>query len=206
MNHKSKQSEIFGCEQIMTAFKAVFPEARVLQNIILPMDGFGGCPTAEFDVIVVCSAGVYAFEIKGHTGKSLEITTMKNGPHRWTINKEYGAVEIQDPLAQHGRKIKYLRESIKGCVIRGFVYFTNDQLAMPANANVDVVTTPDLPYLARTLRHDSKRRDLLLSETNVGEIVDAIMLLSQEFTIDEHIKNCKITGEYKRNKQKHKLS
>ena len=45
-----------------------------MQNIIMPMDGFGYCPTAEFDVIVSCNAGVFVFEIKGYTGNSIEIS------------------------------------------------------------------------------------------------------------------------------------
>lgn len=175
MNKQSEISEAFGCDQIVKAFKPVFPEARVMQNIIMPMDGFGHCPTAEFDVIVVCSAGVFPFEIKGHIGKSIEISKAENGAHYWKIHKSHGAVEIQDPLAQSGRKIKYLRESIKSCLVRGFVYFTNQEITLPPNANADVITTGDLPYLVRSLRQEAKRREKLLPETDVSRIADAFM-------------------------------
>lgn len=198
MNKQSEISEAFGCDQIVKAFKPVFPEARVMQNIIMPMDGFGHCPTAEFDVIVVCSAGVFPFEIKGHIGKSIEISKAENGAHYWKIHKSHGAVEIQDPLAQSGRKIKYLRESIKSCLVRGFVYFTNQEITLPPNANADVITTGDLPYLVRSLRQEAKRREKLLPETDVSRIADAIHELSQEHTMEEHIINCKKTGEFKR--------
>ena len=73
MNKQSQESENFGCEQILNTFSSVFSDVRVMQNIIMPMDGFGYCPTAEFDVIVSCNAGVFVFEIKGYTGKSIEI-------------------------------------------------------------------------------------------------------------------------------------
>lgn len=198
MNKQSQESEAYGCMRILGAFKPVFPEVRILQNIIMPMDGFGGCPTAEFDVIVVCTAGVFVFEIKGHAGKSIEIKKTDDGAHHWKIHKEFGEVEIQDPLAQGGRKIRYLRESIHGCLVRGFVYFTNDAIALPRDINADVITSKDLEYLVRTLRYDAKRRDRMQTEDCINKIADSILELSRNFTLDEHIHNCLETAEFKR--------
>ncbi len=206
MDKLSQESEAYGCARILQAFKPVFPETRVLQNIIMPMDGIGGCPTAEFDVIVVCPAGVYVFEIKGHTGKSIEITKTESGAHRWKIHKDYGAVEIQDPLVQGGRKIKYLRESIKGPLIRGFVYFTNEAIALDPKTNADVITSNDLEYLVRSLKYEAKRRDKIQSEAEINRIADAILELSQNFTIEEHIQNCLQAGEFQRQNRNAKFS
>ena len=171
MNKQSQESENFGCEQILNTFSSVFSDVRVMQNIIMPMDGFGYCPTAEFDVIVSCNAGVFVFEIKGYTGNSIEISKTEKEIHIWKIHKDNGVVEIQDPLAQTGRKIKYLRESIRGSMVRGFVYFTNEKISLPPNANADVIKTNDLAYLVRSLRHDAKRRNKLISTENVNKII-----------------------------------
>ena len=201
MNKQSQESENFGCEQILNTFSSVFSDVRIMQNIIMPMDGFGYCPTAEFDVIVSCNAGVFVFEIKGYTGKSIEIFKTEKEIHIWKIHKDNGIIEIQDPLAQTGRKIKYLRESIKGSMVRGFVYFTNENILLPPNANADVIKTSDLAYLSRSLRHDAKRRDKLLSADDVNRIAESILEISQHYTIEEHINNCIKTGEYRKKRE-----
>ena len=201
MNKQSQESENFGCEQILNTFSSVFSDVRVMQNIIMPMDGFGYCPTAEFDVIVSCNAGVFVFEIKGYTGNSIEISKTEKEIHIWKIHKDNGIIEIQDPLAQTGRKIKYLRESIRGSMVRGFVYFTNEKISLPPNANADVIKTNDLAYLVRSIRHDAKRRNKLISTENVNKIAESILEISQNHTMEEHIKNCIKTGEHRRKTQ-----
>lgn len=157
-------------------------------------------PTAEFDVIVSCNAGVLFLksratrEIQSKFPKQKEI-------HIWKIHKDNGVVEIQDPLAQTGRKIKYLRESIRGSMVRGFVYFTNEKISLPPNANADVIKTNDLAYLVRSIRHDAKRRNKLISTENVNKIAESILEISQNHTMEEHIKNCIKTGEHRRKTQ-----
>jgi len=193
MSKRSNESEAFGTNQILRAFRRTYPESRVLQNVILPLDNFGACPTAEFDVLVVCMAGVYLFEIKGYDEGRIVIDKGPDGMQLWKINKISGPVDIPNPIAQGGRKLRYLRQSIPNCQIRGFVYFTSERITIPADISADVVTTADLNYLPRVLRSDAKRRDRLLTVTTVDDIADSILMLAEGHTMQEHIQNCLAT-------------
>ncbi len=199
MNMQSIQSEVYGAGKIRDVFASVFPNTRILTNIILPMENSKGCPTAEFDVIVICEAGVFVFEIKGYNNGKIKILKSPGGDSReWFFCKDDAENKISDPLIQGGRKIKYLRESISNCMVRGYVYFTGDKIELPPTISPNVVKTEDLGFLCRILRNDAKKKNGLLSPGVIDHISESIAAISKNHSIDEHIFNCKKTEEYKR--------
>lgn len=194
MSKLSQSSEIYGTNKLLEIFTPTFPGVRVLQNIILPLgEGYGPCPTAEFDVVVVCSAGVMIFEIKGHDEGRVSITKGENGIRHWKIHKPQGVLDIPDPVAQGGRKIRFLRDSIPDTTIRGYVYFTSPKIVLPPTAPSDVLTTSDLGYLPRSLRTESRRKKKEIDQEKINNIADAMLALSQGLTLEKHIQNCKKT-------------
>ena len=196
---RSIQSEIYGAEKIREIFTAIFPATKILTNVILPIDNSKGCPTAEFDVIVICEAGVFVFEIKGYNYGKITISKPPEGGSReWFFWKGDYKNRIFDPLSQGGRKIKHLRDSISNCVIRGYVYFTGDQIELPPTISPSVVKTEDLGYLTRMLRNEAKKRGSLLDQGIIDYIYDSISLISKGYSIGEHIINCKKTEAYRK--------
>lgn len=192
MSKLSQDSETYGTNKLLEVFTPTFPGVRVLHNIILPLgEGYGPCPTAEFDVVVVCSAGVMIFEIKGHDQGTIEIKKGENGIRHWKIHKPQGVLEIPDPVAQGGRKIRFLRDSIPDTTIRGYVYFTSPNIILPPTAPSDVLTTGDLGYLPRSLRTEARRKKKEIEQKKIDAIADALLALSQGLTIEKHIQNCK---------------
>lgn len=197
MNHLSAQSETYGTNKILEAFSRTFPNLRLLQNIILPIDqGYGVSPTAEMDTLVVCEAGVFMFEIKGYEGGEVEIKKTPQGISFWKIHRPEGTIDISDPLHQGGRKLKFLRESIlysiESCTIRGYVYFTNENIILPPTTSSDVIITSDLNYLPRCLRTEAKRRKSTLPKKVIDDIADSILASADGHTLAEHIYNCHI--------------
>src|SRR6218665_1460970 len=144
MSKRANESEAFETNQILRAFRRPYPEARVLQNVILPLDNFGACPTAEFDVLVVCMAGVYLFELKGYDEGRIVIDKGPDGMQLWKINKISGPVDIPNPIAQGRPKPRPLRQSIPTCQIPAFAYSTGEPIPRPADISAHVVTTDAL--------------------------------------------------------------
>ena len=60
----SHDAETSGVHQLINAFGPVFPEFRVLRNVIIPLQKDSPIASAEFDALVICSAGLFVFEIK----------------------------------------------------------------------------------------------------------------------------------------------
>lgn len=199
MNTLSIQSEIYGAKKIQEIFDLIFPKTRILTNIILPMENSKGCPTAEYDVIAICEAGVFIFEIKGYNDGEIKISKHEDTRSReWFFSRNNIDSKIADPVHQGGRKIKYLRESISNCTIRGYVYFTGDKIKLPPTISPSVVKTDDLGFLGRIIRNDAKKRGELLSNEVIDYISDSILMISDGYSIGDHIINCKKTEVYRK--------
>ena len=183
-------SEDIGFENIQKAFKKIFPEARFLKNVILPMEEDGLVKTAEYDVMVVCAAGIHIFEIKGYPKGKVWYDKGDNGTRLWKIDNGSGITEIHDPICQGLGKLNYIRKSVQ-CFSKYYVYFTGDEIELEPTIPATVVTTDELAYVSRLAYSDAKFRKSLVKKEEVDVIADAILEISSQYTMAEHISNCR---------------
>lgn len=182
-------SEENGCEKIEQSFKLIFPEMRLLHNVILPMEFEGHVKSAEYDAIVICTAGVYIFEIKGH--KKGHITAFKDeqGIRYWKHHTAFGVNDIPDPIVQGSVKQRYLHESLE-CLLRYYVYFPSDEITIDQKLPFTVIGNTELTYVPRVVKGEAKRWKRLISTETVNIIADSIIELSQGMTPEIHHRNC----------------
>lgn len=188
--------EDIGFENIQKAFKKVFPEARFLKNVILPMEDDGLVKTAEYDVMVVCAAGIQIFEIKGYPKGKIWYEKGENGVRHWKIDNGSAVSEIHDPISQGLGKLGYIRKSVQ-CFSKYYVYFTGDEIELEPTIPATVITTDELPYTARLAYSDAKVRKWMVKPEEVDVIADTIMEISNQYTMDEHISNCREFHQHK---------
>lgn len=189
-------SEQIGFENIVKSFSKVFPDARFLNNVILPMETDNQVKTAEYDVIVVCSAGIFIFEIKGYSQCKIWYDKGENGVRHWKTNNGTNTLEINDPICQGMLKLKYIRDSIK-CLTRYYVYFPLEGIELEPTLPATVITNDELNYVPRVLRSDAKAKCATISKEEVDVIADTITEISSNYTFDEHVANCRSFHEKK---------
>lgn len=190
-------AEDIGFENIQKSFKKIFPEARFLKNVILPMEDEGLVKTAEYDVMVVCAAGIHIFEIKGHPKGKVWYEKGENGLRLWKIDNGNTVSEIHDPIRQGLGKLHYIRKSVQ-CFSKYYVYFTGNEIELEPTMPATVLTTDELPYVSRLAYSDAKFRKSMIEKEEVDVIADAIVEISRQYTIAEHISNCREFHQHKR--------
>ena len=183
-------SEDIGFENIQKSFKKIFPEARFLKNVILPMEEDNLVKTAEYDVMVVCAAGIHIFEIKGYPKGKVWYDKGENGVRLWKIDDGTGISEIHDPISQGLGKLNYIRKSVQ-CFSKYYVYFTGDEIELVPTIPATVVTTDELSYVSRLAYGNAKQHKSLIETEEVNVIADAILEISSQYTMAEHISNCR---------------
>ncbi|SER34794.1 nuclease-related domain-containing protein [Giesbergeria anulus] len=189
-------AEDIGFENIQKSFKKIFPEARLLKNVILPMEDDGLVKTAEYDVMVVCAAGIHIFEIKGYPKGKVWYEKGENGLRLWKIDNGTTVSEIHDPISQGLGKLYYIRKSVQ-CFSKYYVYFTGDEIDLEPTMPATVLTTDELPYVSRLAYSDAKFRKSMIKKEEVDVIADAILEISSQYTIVEHISNCREFHKHK---------
>ena len=193
--------EEIGFQQIRDAFAPRFKHFRLLTNLVIPMPG-AHVPTAELDAVVICEAGVFIFEIKGHRNCLIERDDGNDhGLKRWfTVSDRDGARnEMADPLRQNAPKRERLRELVAAPIkLHHYVLFPMPDVRLEPTMHASVLTASDVFYLGRMLRSNSKsiRTWSLLDEAGVRQTEAMLRALQGTLTAEMHIDNCKaIFGE-----------
>lgn len=191
MNLHVNKAEEVGFRLIERSFKHVFPAARILHNVILPMDDENSLiETAEYDTIVVCRAGVFLFEVKGYEHTHITFHT-DNGKKLWRLNSSNGKyTDVNDPLPSTFAKRSYLANSLD-CIVNHFVLLPFKTATIDPAIPSNVLLPNDLPFVARMVRTNAKYKDKYLDDATVYAISDSIEELSSNFTLEEHIENCR---------------
>src|SRR3990167_749213 len=191
LNRKSHSmaSEAKALEAIREVFENVYGHSRILNNMVLPTWQEQGPPTSEYDVIVICSAGIIIFESKGWNADRLVCKHYPEGKSQWFLIQGSVSQPIRDPIAQGGFKTRYLSSQLPGVRVKNYVVPTNQALQIDPKCTSHVVGFNDLPYLARMSRFRSKKTGNfhLLKRDEIDAIANTIVELSSQYTIDEHI-------------------
>ena len=182
-------SEEIGCQRIEQSFKLLFPEMRLLHNIILPMELEGHVKSAEYDAIVICTAGVYTFEIKGQQKGHITAFKDDNGIRFWEHHTEFGVKNIPDPIVQGSIKQRYLYDSIK-CLSRYYVYFPSNDITIDPKLPFTIIGNNELNSIPRVIKNEAKKRKKLITIEDVEMIAESIIELSKGMTPEIHHRNC----------------
>lgn len=189
-SYEKFSSEDIGFINIKKSFEKVFPEAHFLKNVILPMEEDGFVKTAEYDVMVICSAGIHIFEIKGHKKGKVRYEKGENGVRLWKIDNGNSIIEINDPICQGLVKLQYIRKSVQ-CFSKYYVYFTGKEIELEPTIPATVITTNEIGYIPRLAYSDAKAKKSMVKKEEVDIIADAITEISSAYTMSEHIFNCR---------------
>lgn len=185
-------SEATAYQAIKATFGLLFPEHLLLTNVILPTGEVGGPTTSEYDLILVCSAGMIVFEVKGWCNAYLTSRKGLDGQHEWFLHKPDGEqIPTRDPISQGGFKIRYLQEQLKGIFCTQYVLFTEPSLTLDQGCNAHAIQLSDLPYLSRITRSTSRKfhEEHLLDQKKISAIAEAIQVVSEPYTKAQHLRN-----------------
>jgi len=194
--HSADHSEALGFQQIRDAFMPRFKHFRLLTNLVIPMPDTQ-VPTVELDAVVICDAGVFIFEIKGHRDCLIEREDGNDsGLKHWFVcpNGNGERRKIDDPLQQNAPKRKHLRTLVpEPITLRHYALFPMPNVQLEPTMSALVLTAADIDYFARTLRADCRRINgwHRLDESEVLETEAMLMALQGTLTRDMHIENCK---------------
>lgn len=185
-------SEAKAYKAVLATFGRMFPVHRMLANVILPTGDVRGPKTSEYDLMFICSGGIFIFEVKGWRNGILKSAKDEEGQHVWFIERPNGSSEpISDPIAQGGFKVRYLLEELKGIHSTQYVLCTEDSLSVDLGCNAHAVHVNDLPYLARSSRATARKfySQYEIDEATVNAVADTILQLASAHTPGEHIAN-----------------
>jgi len=196
----TNDSETIGIRQIVSAFSPVFPHFRILQNLVIPLPVDSPVPTAEFDAVVICEAGLYLFEIKGWRDAYVYREKRADDNTQWFL-RPHGSeavIEVQNPGSQGGRKMVQLRALLPERMrVHYYVLLPCGGIELEPSMPAGILTSSDLPYAARVIRSGSRS-----SKTSVPLDAQAIELTAQmlfelqgDLTVAEHIRNCQASRE-----------
>lgn len=185
-------SEEHAYQAVKATFGQQFPEHQLLTNVILRTGEMGGPETSEYDLILVCSAGVIVFEVKGWSKAVLTSQKAADGQHDWVLHKLGGEqIQVRDPVAQGGFKVRYLLEHLKGIFCTQYVLFTEPSLTLDQGCNAHAIQLSDLPYLSRITRATARkyREQHLLDKEKVSAVAAALLEASHPHTSAQHLRN-----------------
>lgn len=185
-----------GAQQIASAFGPAFRHMRILRDLIIPMPDGGAVPTARIDVVLVCEAGVYLFEIKGWRNAFVYRKKSNQGPTRWFLRLDgYSkAREIKDPTWQGVRKTAQLRSRLpEDLRLQCFLLLPCEGVELEGVMPAAVITYQDLPYIARLTRSGGRtgRTHPLLSADAIERTAQLLMDIQGDLTVDDHLRNCR---------------
>jgi hypothetical protein len=200
MSASPNEAESLGVQQLVSAFGPVFPNFRVLRNLVIPMPEGSPVRTAEFDAVVVCESGVYLFEIKGWRNAYVYREKTDDAPSRWFLRSQGCAVatEVMDPAAQGGRKTTFLRKLLpERMKLHYYVLLPCDGVELEGRMPAAIITSSDLPYVARLIRSSvrTSRASTPLDAEAIELTVQMLFSLQGDLTLDEHIRNCQARAD-----------
>jgi hypothetical protein len=188
------QAESLAAEQLKAAFSRTFPDVTVLTGLIVSLPKESRIPTGEFDCLVVCNAGLFAFEVKAW--KSCIVHRRKEGVrNRWFLDfKDKKENEVADPLAQGCEKLIGLRSHLDPRIkVRSYVLLPMEGVELDPTMPAGVITAPELPYIPRLLKSQVKAsaQFSMLDSEMVGMLAGHLQELSQGNSLEVHIENCR---------------
>lgn len=199
----SHDAETSGVHQLINAFGPVFPEFRVLRNVIIPLQKDSPIASAEFDALVICSAGLFVFEIKGWRDSFVFRAKDTDETAKWFVRPN-GAEEthtVRDPSAQGARKMVYLRSLMPERMrVHYYVFLPCNGVEIDPAMPAGIVTQADLPYLVRSIRSSSRSNRSPYTNLDAGAVdIAAQMILSLQGDLDleGHIRNCELYAQVK---------
>ena len=147
-------------------------------------------PTGEFDTVVVCQAGVFAFEVKNWNHASL-FREQEKTTKQWCLRYGNGEVKkVCDPIAQGIEKRESLTQLLAlTCAARSYVFLPGNDLRIDPKMPATLLGIKDLPYIPR-LSKSLTRKSQRISATTVNEYADKLIASSQGLTLADHIENC----------------
>lgn len=188
-------SETLGVQQIVSAFNPVFPNLRILTNLIIPLPSGSPIATAEIDAMVICEAGMYIFEIKGWRNAYVYRAKSSDAPTRWFMRPDGSdrSTEVMDPASQGGRKMTLLRSLLPERMrVHYYVLLPCDGIELDPLMPAGILTKSDLPYVARAVRSSSRssKSHVQLDPESIDIVVQMMFSLQGDLTLKEHIRNC----------------
>lgn len=189
----TNQAEAHAAELLTHAFSRTFPDVKVLTGLIVSLPKESRIPTGEFDCIVVCNAGLFAFEVK--SWKNCTVHRRKDGlRNRWFLDfKDRSDIEVSDPMAQGCEKIvglkTYIDQRIK---VRSYVLLPEEGVELDPTMPAGVVTAQELPYIPRLLKSQVKAsaQFSMLDTEMVSLLAGYLKELCEGNTQESHIDNC----------------
>lgn len=108
-------------EEVVKTIKELFPEGKVLQNVIIPNGNGKG--TTELDILILSKRGNFVLECKNYSG----FVVGQEEDDYWTIfyNKTYKQ-RFYSPLRQNARHVKCLRNLQPKFYFQNIVLFSNN--------------------------------------------------------------------------------
>lgn len=190
---QSNKSEVRAADLLAAAFSRTFPDVKVLTGLILSLPPKSRIPTGEFDSIVVCNAGLFAFEVKGW--KNCTVHRRKDGLlNRWFLQcKDRKDFEVADPLAQGCEKMVGLRTYIDDRIkVRSYVLLPEEGVELDPTMPAGVITAQEVPYIPRLLRSlvKASKQFSMLDREAVDLLAGHLLELCQGNSLDAHIENC----------------
>lgn len=189
MGEKSREIERQGIEQIREAFCKRFPESIVLHNVILPLRDDDDTSTGEYDCIVLCSSGIFVFEIKAWRKAYLVRRKKQKARDEWELQRRDGVHQkVLDPIAQGAKKAFRLRK-LFGHYVQHFVYLADDEVEFSPEVNSFVLKKCELGYLVRFIHTCSFNNGEHMEMQVLEELADKIREKSSHYTMEQHIEN-----------------
>ena len=138
---------------IRQAFTDCFDDVRVIDGLIIPMQESSRIPTGEFDTLVICNAGVFAFEVKNWNHASL-FREQEKTFKQWCLKYANGEVKkVCDPIAQGIEKRDSLTQLLAlSHTARSYVFLPGNGLKIDPKMPAAVLGVKDLPYIPRFSR------------------------------------------------------
>jgi Nuclease-related domain len=189
----TNHAEAIAANYLTNQFSRTFPNARILTNLVIPLPEGSRIPTAEFDVMVVCDAGLYLFEVKGW--RDCYVSREKaDGRNRWFLRGPDGVErDVADPVAQGCEKLAGLRSMLDSRIcVRSFVLLPEIGVELDPVLPAGVITPQDLSYIPRLVRTQNKssKAHVTLDQEAIGLLAGQLESMAHGQTLEQHIKNC----------------
>lgn len=187
-------SENKAFDYLVNVFRRSFDDVRVLRNVLMRLPPTKGVPSAEFDTIVVCNAGVFCFEIKNWKDCTVIREKLPSGQSQWFLeNFDNHRTRVVDPVAQGAIKVKALKDYFESkLLVRYYVFLPALTVRLSHNLPPSVISSQELSYVARLCRNQSKSKTAppLLTTSDVEDTATLISRLADGITMEQHIAGC----------------
>lgn len=193
MSKTSDYYEYLALGQLAAAFQKSFDDVRVFHNIVIPLPEGRILNTAEIDVLVVCNAGVFIFEVKAwRDAQVFRIAAPGSEKKQWVLGSRNGQQTfVNDPVAQGAEKTIALRAALDERILtQYFVLLPGAGLDLEGTLPSSVLLSSDLGLATRTIRTNQRRsskRFHTLDAEAVGLVCSMIENLTSGLHVADHV-------------------